>query len=330
MWFEKLMEFEEISPENVREKSFVENNKIVSRINGKSYQFGKLEIPSLEELRQRTEIVNLEKGQIKVEEIIGETQDLHSRKENCNALFQVASQFNLLEMVGPHVTPERGIGIYENDYTQGPASAIACGAGTIFRNYFVKLDESIGQTSTNQIDCLDELGKALNNEDLKFWEMKNGYALCNSQGLLSLNKVINNLSLPEREKLKGKLKIGIQWDTEVTLSKDKQIANQIYCSALPVAYSSIEFFYWEQYARLILEATYEATFHAAMINLEKTGNNKVFLTLVGGGAFGNELDWILDSIEMAIKKFKSFPLDVKIVSYERSNNKVQNLINKFK
>ncbi len=53
-------------------------------------------------------------------------------------MFQVASQFNLLEMISPNVTPDDGIGIYENDPTQGPACAIACGAGTIYRNYLVR------------------------------------------------------------------------------------------------------------------------------------------------------------------------------------------------
>ncbi|MCK5683507.1 hypothetical protein KAJ27_05280 [bacterium] len=51
-------------------------------------------------------------------------------------MFQVASQFNLLEMVSPGVTPEEGVGRYEHDHTQGPACAIACGVGTIYRNYF--------------------------------------------------------------------------------------------------------------------------------------------------------------------------------------------------
>jgi len=62
---------------------------------------------------------------------------LHCDIENTNALFQAASQFNLLEMIVPHISPEQGVDRYENDFTQGPACAIACGAGTIYRNYFV-------------------------------------------------------------------------------------------------------------------------------------------------------------------------------------------------
>lgn len=43
---------------------------------------------------------------------------------------QVASQFNCLEFIKPSVTPEKGVTIYADDYTQGPSCAISCGAGT--------------------------------------------------------------------------------------------------------------------------------------------------------------------------------------------------------
>jgi hypothetical protein len=36
-------------------------------------------------------------------------------------------------MVSPRVTPEDGVGIYDLDRTQGPACAVAAGAGTIYR-----------------------------------------------------------------------------------------------------------------------------------------------------------------------------------------------------
>jgi lipoprotein signal peptidase len=129
--------------------------------------------------------------------------------------------------------------------------------------------------------------------------------------------------------LKSKLRVGIQWNTEVTLNDRKNIVNQVYCSALPVAYSRIEDSLWEKFARLILEATYEATFYAALINYQKTGNNKLFLTLVGGGAFGNKKEWIIDAIRNSINKFINTPLDIMIVSYGRSKWEVVELLNGF-
>jgi hypothetical protein len=67
---------------------------------------------------------------------------MHQSPKNAGALFQVASQFNLLEMVLPRVTPEHGVTRYAHDHTQGPACAIAAGAATIYRNYFVPVDGS--------------------------------------------------------------------------------------------------------------------------------------------------------------------------------------------
>jgi hypothetical protein len=61
-----------------------------------------------------------------------------------------------------------------------------------------------------------------------------------------------------------------------------------YCSALPVAYCRHPSHMWAAFARLVLEASYEATICAAILNASSTGNNRSFLTLVGGGAFGNE------------------------------------------
>ena len=83
---------------------------------------------------------------------------MHRSPENAGALFQVASQFNLLEMVGPTVTPELGVTRYKDDPTQGPACAIAAGAATIYRNYFAPVDGSHGQTTKRQLDGLADLG----------------------------------------------------------------------------------------------------------------------------------------------------------------------------
>ena len=50
---------------------------------------------------------------------------MHQASEYSGALFQVASQFNALEMTGFEVTPEHGVTRYMHDRTQGPACAIA-------------------------------------------------------------------------------------------------------------------------------------------------------------------------------------------------------------
>lgn len=329
MWFERLTGFKEISTDNVKEKLVIEGEYFISKPTGQRFKFGKLEIPSLAELKEETPDINSYNSKIQVKEIIGDVTKLHTNPENKNALFQAASQFNLLEMVGPHISPEQGIERYENDFTQGPACAIACGAGTIYRNYFVPIKNQIGQTQTLQIDCLDLMGKELKNDELAYWRMKNGYAMMNQTGLLAINKKLASIKGNEKMHLKDQLKVGIQWNTEVTLSRNKQDVSQIYCSALPVSYCGTEQFYWEYFARLILETAYEASLYAALINLEKNKSNKLFLTLLGGGAFGNSESWILDAIQNVILKFRKTPLDVYIVSYNKSNDNLRNRLKKL-
>ena len=68
MWFKDLMGFLEESPQNVQENLTVTDGVLTSRINGKSYKIGDLEIPSLGDLRARIDLsfYNHDNHQIKV------------------------------------------------------------------------------------------------------------------------------------------------------------------------------------------------------------------------------------------------------------------------
>ena len=133
---------------------------------------------------------------------------MHQAPEYAGALFQVASQFNALEMTGPHVTPEHGVTRYQHDATQGPACAIAAGAATIYRNYFVPVGGGVGQTAKRQLDGLAAIGEALSKALGKpvdaLWEMRNGYALCNQAGLEAISAYLANLRPDELDSVAGK------------------------------------------------------------------------------------------------------------------------------
>ncbi len=190
-WFEDLTGFPETSPSRVRENLALNGDTLTSRVNGRAMTCGRLKTPSLAELRghvrSEARAGTSERGSMSVREVVADVQDLHADPSNAGALFQVASQFNLLEMVSPNVTPERGVGIYEHDHTQGPACAVAAGAGTIFRNYFAPVGGQVGQTEGHQIDCLADLGEGLGNVDGRLWRMQNGYALPSHSGLVEVS-----------------------------------------------------------------------------------------------------------------------------------------------
>ncbi|PKN93623.1 MAG: hypothetical protein CVU44_09760 [Chloroflexi bacterium HGW-Chloroflexi-6] len=329
-WFEELTGFREESPTQVRKHIMLDGEKLTSLVNGREMACGTLEIPSLAELRDRIAFRNnVGDGKISLQEVVANVQSLHLDEANAGSLFQVASQFNLLEMMSPSATPELGIGIYENDPTQGPACAIAAGAGTIYRNYFVPINGQVGQTKNNQIDCLADLGRVLKNDNNRLWQMENGYAQVSQSGLDEISEIIRTANEDQLDELRKLLRVGIQRNTQVTLNGGTHKVSQVYCSALPVGYGKHSSTLWKDFAQLILEASYEATICAAILNYLDTGNNRVFLTLLGGGAFHNEIGWITDGLKQALNRYKNWNLEVAIVSYGAPNQQVLELINQF-
>ena len=328
-WFEVLTGFCETSPSQVRKNITVDGDTLTSLVNGKIFTCGRLETPSLAELRDRVHSYGHVGGRISVHEIVANVQDLHANESNAGSLFQVASRFNLLEMVSPSVTPQHGVGIYENDHTQGPACAIAAGAGTIYRNYFAIVNGHTGQSAGTQIDCLADIGVALGNSENRLWEMRNGYTVASHGGLIEIMNRLRASTEDELDKLQQLLRIGIQWNTQVTIKNSRHTVTQAYCSALPVAYSDHSPDLWKDFARLVLDASYEATICTAILNSLSTGNNHVFLTLLGGGAFGNATDWIMRGIKRALKLYEYCDLDVAIVSHGVSKQCIRQLVDQF-
>jgi hypothetical protein len=76
---------------------------------------GRWSTPSLAELR--AELGDGETGGLRFKHLPCPTgvEPLILGERNAGAVFQAASQFNALEMVGPGVSPRRGIAIYSND-----------------------------------------------------------------------------------------------------------------------------------------------------------------------------------------------------------------------
>jgi hypothetical protein len=335
-WFEKLTGFRETSYADTKAKLEVENGQLRSLVNGKSYRTGELELVSLKELRNRVKKTYPSSGKSKVSAITGDIRRLHRSPGNAGALFQVASQFNLLEMVAPGVTPEDGVGRYEGDHTQGPACAMAAGAATIYRNYFAPVGDKIGQTSSHQLNGLAGLGVALSNAlDIPvsaLWKMQNGYALCSKAGLDHITSHLGSLSPIELDLLRERLQIGIHSNVEVTdvAEEPRPLVCQAFCSALPVAYTQVPRARWTGFASLVLEAAYEATLLGAALNSKNGGSNVVLLTHLGGGAFGNEQGWITNAIRRALTITSRLNLNVKIVSFSHVSEDTSALISEFK
>jgi hypothetical protein len=328
-WFANLTGFPEEGYELTRSRLRVEGEELVSTVNGKRYGIGSLSLPTLAKLRMRVEFPD--GGRSTVRCVSGDVRAMHADPELERALFQVASQFNLLEMTGPSVTPEDGVTRYSSDHTQGPACAIAAGAATIYRNYFVPVEGESGQTRDRQLDALAHVGAALSAKldrpvsDL--WSMRNGYALCTDGGLDATTRLLADGGEELRDELRGWLAIGMHAAVEVTdvCEAKRRLVSQAFCSALPVAYGGGRRSQWEAFARLILEAAYEATLLAAVDQV----SNIVMLTRVGGGAFGNADKWIDDAIMRALAIVEHAGLDIRLVSHGRIHDSNRAIAERF-
>lgn len=340
-WFEEITGFKESfgsrdayadTQRKLLLECFDKERSMMRSVDGKRWSAcGTFEVVSLEELRQRVASLSHEQCNSSGEDLLqeekviyGDITALHSSM--CGGVIQVASQFNMLEMVSPGRCPEDGVTNYAKDMTQGPACALACGAATIYRNYLVEMsDGRIGQSEDNQINGLasleSELASLLGRPsgENKLWVMQNGYCLPSLSVLQEIDAFLASCTEATKDRLRSRLAVGVQWDAEVTFFPvhDPPLLTQVFCSALPLAYShhSNRPDLWSRFATLVLEATYEATMLVGVCNVGHRGskNRKVLLTQVGGGAFGNNKAWIDSALTRALQKTDHFRLDPRVV-----------------
>jgi hypothetical protein len=83
------------------------------------------------------------------------------------------------------------------------------------------------------------------------------------------------------------------------------------------------------FATLVLQAAYEATMWAAVLNVDRRASNVVLLTSLGGGAFGNEERWIHSAIRRALQMMRGFDLDVKLVCYAAPSRTLSQIAAEF-
>lgn len=319
-WFERIAGFVEGPYHWTQERLHVEDGHLIAQRDGSRHRIGRFEMISLAALREMSSHTG--RSDVQVRPVIGDARALHADAANAGATFQVASQFNALEMIGPDITPEHGVTRYAIDRTQGPACAMAAGAGTIWRNYLIPVAGRQGQSADHQLNGLSALGNALS-EALgmsvsALWSMRNGYALCTAEGLTAIAHLLKASDETHRDWLRSLVCVGWHRDVDVTDLPPtlRHQVTQVYCAALPVAYSRVPAPLWEPFARLILEAAYEATLRAASISSANGGTNRVLLTGLGAGAFGNEPTWIADALDHALGKVEGSGLEVLLVGYQ--------------
>lgn len=333
MWFETLTGFSEENSKQVRSMLQLDGDTLTSLAAPKrTMRCGKLSTPSLTTLLNESEALmptNNDEPILRVGEVVAEIHDLFRDATNAYSVFQCVTASNLLSIPYPEVTPCDGVSAYEYDTTQGALCAIACGGATLYRNYY-SMDGNMPQDEIHQIDCLHQFAQYFNaDDDEPIWEMHNGYALPSLEGLQRAHSLLSSANEAEVEQIRGRVCIGVQTGAQVTLADADHLVTLALCPALPVAFTPFGGQPWDALARTVLEAIYEATLCAALINRERTGCDKVFLTLVGHGTLGNEMQWIIDAMRAALFKFRFAPLSVFIICENGANEQIKRLVREF-
>lgn len=305
--------------------------------------------------------------------IVGESRSMHSKDIQNGDIVQAASQFNTLEFPTPTSIPEEGIEQYVYDHTQGPACALACFAGTAYRNYLVPVStfdgtsnscdaEIRGQIMDTQLNGLDQVEEYVQSQ-FSFsaypWKVRNGYVEISSKSDLErLNAaIVQSDDAPLRDELVSRVRIGIHDDTEVTdilvgensrkasgeSIDERKFVTQTFNSAISIGYSSFPRSLWRPMARLVLDATYEATLLVGALKTirkiqkqqeKENGTRKVatrptiFLTKVGGGVFRNKDDWIIEAIGEAVERVETMSgvgLDIRLVHFGQIDSRYLDL-----
>ena len=104
-WFEALTGFRESNYAQTQARLSVVDGRLQSDDLRRSYAVGRFELASLADLRARAQGAE-RPGRLHLSIAEGDVRKMHRLPENRGALFQVASQFNALEMVHEDVTPE--------------------------------------------------------------------------------------------------------------------------------------------------------------------------------------------------------------------------------
>jgi len=236
---------------------------------------------------------------------------LQSLTQNCNAVFQVASNLNGIESKSELEKPtsKNYTKNYFMDRTQGPIASISAGAAAIVRvhaAYYNHDNQDWIQTETQYLNILQNMKE--------HFPTRNGYVIFdtnppkfpsrNSPDYYKLLLAADVLYHKSAQVTSGhRIK---QETTEMIeiVDSPKQKIDQVCCAAVNLAQGRTgnenkSSHNSEDKARFLLDLAYEGTYISSI----KHNRSQIFLTLVGGGVFGNPIEWILDSLIDAHKKW---------------------------
>ncbi|CAB9500420.1 expressed unknown protein [Seminavis robusta] len=273
---------------------------------------------------------------------IGELQTRLKTTDRC--LIQIAGNFNCLNVPNRRRKPDEGrlVELAFQQKTQGPAATFGPLACNLFRTHFsMPTPQYSGQTLKHQISLLDNVKE---------------YTGIPINGKLTLRG--DEIPIPDTmdlDAIVGKVRVGLQTDCHVMYGRNKR-QREVYlldtakhcddfsklpivdqCHVAAVNWNSLTEDHtrnhvpaWTQtpakqkeiynLSRALLRAGYEGVYLAALMRRTK----HLYLTLVGGGVFGNPNQLIVQELAHAHKKWASHPAScleaVYLCGYSQKDN----------
>jgi len=306
-----------------------------SQANGRTFNAGEFRIMTLGDLQRETRLPG---GGGTLSLIVGQGSKtkgirridvgaMQADPGNRGATFQVASNFNCLEFVSPHDSAANGVSKYIHDLTQGPAASISCAPALVHRNYFVPHDHG-GRHYEGQLRRQINL--------LEDWpvDMINGYLGLTGSSLAKLGAVAAD---PDRFLRSAKVGVhrgvqvtsGLKGSTVELCSDPNQTITQVFTAAANLADVPPDVAADARVvavAQLLLKVSYTLTLWAGAWNSQRAPPPRdpsqrptLYLTLVGGGVFGNRLCWIHDALQSNADLIQASGLDVRLVVYNKNS-----------
>ena len=280
--------------------SFIMGDTFINKNNGKATPIGKFYTSSVQDLLNTLD-TQLPKNNRHVPfKIITEADIgviISSLKTKDKAMVQVASNFNCLEVPSRKTNIESGhlIESAHLDSTQGPAATFGPLAASLYRAHFYKG----GQGMNNQVNMLEDVepyfSKPIN-------------------GKLTLSG--HETDINDVDHVVKQIKCGIHENSVILYGRDKdgrhfelynacELVDQVFNASINIRNYGNRTSKSNQLkiTRTLLRAAYESTYLSAIYRKREV----LYLTLVGGGVFGNPIDMIVEELVRSHKLYSGHP-----------------------
>jgi hypothetical protein len=272
---------------------------------------------------------------------------LQADPDNKYSSFQIASTF-FGPLEGGIILFDSPVG-YMNSHdkgmfhgaAQGEEASISAGAATLYRKYFMPTQRINSGEGFGYYYLLHDIRDNKNRKKLP-WDIygkfaaldknavQNYYPAFIQQDLTVFNNDVFHVGIgnhtnvvvtsgygtfngikPTEFDEQARMNITVDLDTGTIVPEKTQLIHQIFSAAYSLRGTKRKIKLNEKtFARMVLQGSYLGNVKAAYLNALQFGPGKLFLTLMGAGAFENKIEWVSEAIKLVENDIINYGLDV--------------------